>query len=83
MPSRPTASERVQQQLEHPVIDADGHYLEYQPALTSYLREEGVAPEAIFQGEVAMGLARCGDAAAAAHASAHGPLAVVGRAGGE
>ena len=28
--------------LDHPVIDADGHFVEYMPALTSFLVEEGV-----------------------------------------
>jgi len=37
------------------VIDADGHYIEFMPALTRYLREEGVAPEEIFAGPMALG----------------------------
>ena len=55
MQSRPTLSEGVRRRLDHPVIDADGHYVEFMPALGSYLREEGVSPEAIFAGKVALG----------------------------
>ena len=55
MPSRPTASELIARQLDHPVIDADGHYIEFMPALSSYLREEGVAPEEMFSGNLALG----------------------------
>jgi predicted TIM-barrel fold metal-dependent hydrolase len=39
---RPTVSEQVRARLDHPVIDADGHSVEFMPALISYLREEGV-----------------------------------------
>ncbi len=56
MSSRPTVSEAVRQRLDHPVIDADGHYLEYQPALASYLREEGVEPSELFVGGMAQGV---------------------------
>ena len=59
-PSRPTASELVHSRLEHPVIDADGHFLEYQPALASYLQDEGVAPETLLTGEIALGLGTWG-----------------------
>jgi len=55
MPARPTASETIRQQLSHPVIDADGHYVEFMPVLTRYLREEGVSPEEIFSGPLALG----------------------------
>ena len=41
-----TSSRRVRDRLEHPVIDIDGHTLEYFPALASYLVEEGVDLEA-------------------------------------
>ncbi len=54
-PSRPTASELVHSRLGHPVIDADGHFLEYQPALASYLQQEGVAPESVLTGDIALG----------------------------
>jgi predicted TIM-barrel fold metal-dependent hydrolase len=56
MSSRPTSSERVRRQLDHPVIDADGHYVEYQPALASYLHDEGVEPQELFAGGVAQGV---------------------------
>ena len=55
MRSRPTASERVHPRLDHPVIDANGHYVEFMPALASYLREEGVSPEELFAGKLALG----------------------------
>jgi predicted TIM-barrel fold metal-dependent hydrolase len=45
----------VRRQLDHPVIDADGHYVEFMPALMHYLSEEGVAPEEIFSGKLALG----------------------------
>ena len=32
--------------LGHPVVDGDGHLIEYLPALAGYLREEGVDPAA-------------------------------------
>ena len=45
-PSRPTEetpvtsqSQRIRQQLDHPVIDADGHVQEFLPAAMPYLRE--------------------------------------------
>jgi predicted TIM-barrel fold metal-dependent hydrolase len=38
-------SEKVRARLEHPVVDVDGHSIEYFPVLHDYLREEGVDPE--------------------------------------
>lgn len=42
-----TASARTAREiragLDHPVIDADGHYIEYNPELDRYLRREGIA----------------------------------------
>lgn len=35
--------DRVRRAIDHPVIDADGHTLEFWPALSSYVRDEGVA----------------------------------------
>ena len=55
MRSRPTASECVHRRLDHPVIDANGHYVEFMPALTSDLREEAVSPEELFAGKLALG----------------------------
>ncbi len=37
----PTARE-IRDSLDHPVIDADGHFVEYGPALARYLGEEGI-----------------------------------------
>ncbi len=39
--TRPTASQLVHSKLDHPVIDADGHYVEFMPALGRYLADEG------------------------------------------
>ncbi len=33
------SSQQVREQLDHPVIDADGHVLEFMPAALPYLRE--------------------------------------------
>ncbi len=35
-----SASQRAREQVDHPVIDADGHVLEFLPAALPYLREE-------------------------------------------
>ena len=51
---------RIRQQLDHPVIDADGHYLEYQPALARYLKDEGLDAETILGGDVALGVGTWG-----------------------
>jgi len=53
--SRPTSSEKVRSGLDHPVVDADGHFLEYQPALERYLEEEGVSASQILAGGVGVG----------------------------
>lgn len=37
-----TAAE-IRARLSHPVIDADGHFFEYLPAMDHYLREEGLS----------------------------------------
>lgn len=34
----------IRARLPHPVVDGDGHLIEYLPALAGYLREEGVDP---------------------------------------
>ena len=36
------SSSVIHDQLDHPVIDIDGHTVEFFPALMPYLREEGV-----------------------------------------
>jgi len=38
-------SARVRARLAHPVIDADGHTVEFWPALAAYVREEGLRPD--------------------------------------
>jgi len=44
--------EQVRSRIGHPVIDADGHTLELGPALSEYLRADGVADDlaGVFQG---------------------------------
>jgi predicted TIM-barrel fold metal-dependent hydrolase len=42
-PGSPSAAE-IRASLPHPVVDGDGHLIEYLPALAGYLREEGVDP---------------------------------------
>jgi predicted TIM-barrel fold metal-dependent hydrolase len=39
-----SSSAAVRERLGHPVVDVDGHNIEYFPALAGYLREEGVDP---------------------------------------
>ena len=34
----------IRRRIEHPVIDADGHVLEYLPAVTPFLRD-GLGPK--------------------------------------
>jgi predicted TIM-barrel fold metal-dependent hydrolase len=36
-------SARIREQLDHPIIDADAHTVEFWPALAGYVRDEGVA----------------------------------------
>ncbi len=38
---------RIRAQLDHPVVDADGHTVEFLPALLPYLDEEGVRGDAL------------------------------------
>jgi predicted TIM-barrel fold metal-dependent hydrolase len=38
-----SSSARVRERLPHPVIDADGHIIEFLPAIKDYLRDEGGA----------------------------------------
>jgi predicted TIM-barrel fold metal-dependent hydrolase len=53
-------SQQIHADLDHPVIDADGHYLEYQPAVASYLREEGIDPETLLEGPLSLGVGTWG-----------------------
>jgi predicted TIM-barrel fold metal-dependent hydrolase len=42
-PTKPSRTAReIRDSLDHPVIDADGHFVEYAPALASFLAEAGV-----------------------------------------
>jgi predicted TIM-barrel fold metal-dependent hydrolase len=36
-------SEKIRSRLDHPVIDSDGHYMEFQPAYVDFLKEVGGA----------------------------------------
>ena len=36
-----TASVAIHEQLKHPVIDADGHWIEFEPTLLDYLKQVG------------------------------------------
>jgi predicted TIM-barrel fold metal-dependent hydrolase len=61
MPTREkNSSQRIHATLDHPVIDADGHYLEYQPAVSTYLREEGLDPETVLAGPLSLGVGTWG-----------------------
>ena len=54
MRKKKTASQSIRESLNHPVIDADGHFVEFVPLLNQYLRDEGVSggmPEAMRAGE--------------------------------
>ncbi len=76
----------IRARLPHPVVDGDGHLIEYLPALAGYLREEGVDPagptmQRLLPGRfgprpgLVRGLRR------RAGPPPHRPAAVVGRAG--
>jgi len=39
-----TSAAEIRKHLRHPVVDADGHCVEFFPALGDYLRDEGVDP---------------------------------------
>ena len=40
----PTAGAKIRAKLDHPVIDVDGHHIEFQPAVDDYLRN-AMGPE--------------------------------------
>jgi predicted TIM-barrel fold metal-dependent hydrolase len=40
----------IRESLDHPVIDADGHFVEYGPALASFLDAEGADPRETYRG---------------------------------
>jgi predicted TIM-barrel fold metal-dependent hydrolase len=39
------SAEAVRAAIDHPVVDADGHYLEFWPVLAEYIRAQGVDPD--------------------------------------
>ena len=39
--SHKTASASIHERLTHPVIDADGHWIEFEPTLLDYLKQVG------------------------------------------
>lgn len=47
-----TRRNEIRSRLDHPVIDADGHTLEFVPALSDYLRQDGVSKDVagVFEG---------------------------------
>ena len=49
---RATRANDIRAGLDHPVVDADGHTLEFGPALSEYLRQDGVADDlaGVFEG---------------------------------
>ena len=51
-----SSSRRIREQLDHPVIDADGHFIEFSPALASFLADEGVDEPARLFSEVSCGI---------------------------
>jgi len=52
----PSGSRAIRERLDHPVIDADGHFIEFGPALASYLADEGVAEIGRLFSEVGCGV---------------------------
>ena len=42
MPTAHRSSSQIREQLGHPIIDADGHTVESWPALSGYIRAEGI-----------------------------------------
>ncbi len=38
-PTAPSRSQQIRERLDHPIIDADGHVIEFMPAVLPYLRE--------------------------------------------
>jgi len=42
MPTAHRSSSQIREQLGHPIIDADGHTVEFWPALSGYIRAEGI-----------------------------------------
>ena len=40
-----TKVRRIREQIPHPIVDADGHLIEFWPLLADYIREQGVEPK--------------------------------------
>ena len=59
-PVRPTASEEVRARLDHPVIDADGHFIEFAPALERFLAAEGIDDPGALLRDVASAIGTAG-----------------------
>ncbi|HPG25571.1 MAG TPA: amidohydrolase, partial [Myxococcota bacterium] len=55
----PSARE-IRATLDHPVIDADGHYVEYGPAMAGFLAEEGLGDPIALYGDAACGTGTLG-----------------------
>jgi predicted TIM-barrel fold metal-dependent hydrolase len=47
---QPRSARAIRESLDHPVIDADGHFVEFGPALAAFLEEEGADPRETYRG---------------------------------
>jgi len=50
-----SGSQALRARLAHPVIDADGHFVEFQPVLAKFLRAEGIGDPAALYARVSSG----------------------------
>jgi hypothetical protein len=37
--------EQIRNRIDHPVVDGDGHYIEFWPLLAEHIRSQGVEPD--------------------------------------
>ena len=83
MSGSPAAQLRAR--LDHPMLDADGHTVEYLPALIPYFQKAGVADDlkGFFERIFDPGTGMWGALCARARAAPHGSPVVVGRAGAQ
>jgi len=56
----PHSAREIRKGLDHPVIDADGHFVEYAPALASFLAEEDIEDAAQLFGDASCGTGTLG-----------------------
>ena len=50
----------IREELDHPIIDADGHFVEYAPALARFLSEEGVGDPTLLFADASCGTGTLG-----------------------